>query len=277
MSANVKIPLTKGDKILQYRKKNRAIRHEYYTLSNRHSEMDCYMFTFTTGRGGTYQKLRLINEIKSYVTYLIANSTAEIYFFSNIELGHSLTNPHLHTQLWCNDKNALQVIYEKIIAKFSLDKKRCRLTEPQRSSIHYSYILKDYAEDLNDDRLWQIEQTKRRMRKQLATKLRFYSRSKSKYTSKAYKIVYHVYGVLREHADSFIDFLLDIFFNKDVAPNTPQREVSWFLFLVLFVYRTRGLDCFHFGNSWVLIMDSMSFWMCAPANAPPFCRCREMV
>lgn len=216
MSKKRNIPLSRADHIRSYRKKNSAIRHEYYTLASKYSDLDKYMFNFTVGgRGrGVYTKLRLINEIKSYVTYLIANSTAEIYFFSNIEVGHKLSNPHLHTQIWSDDLNAVSLIYERVIAKFGLDSKRCKLSEPQRSHDFYNYVIKDYSKDLNDDEVWNLEQTKRRMRKTLGLKLRFYSRSKSKYTSKLYRMVYHTYSILRAFADSFIDFLVSTFFVK---------------------------------------------------------------
>jgi len=174
------------------------------------------MYTFTaSGRGrGVYTKLRLINEIKSYVTYLIANSTAEIYFFSNIEIGGKLSNPHLHTQIWSDDKNAVREIYDRVIAKFSLTKKYCSLSEPQQQLTFYTYVFKDYSKDLNDDELWNLEQTKKRMRNTLGLKLRFYSRSKSKYTSKLYKMVYRSYKVLRALADNFIEFMVNTFFVK---------------------------------------------------------------
>ena len=173
------------------------------------------MFTFTVGGRGTYSRLRLINEVKTYVTYLIANSNAEIYFFSNIEIGHSLTNPHLHTQLWCDDKNALRAIYEKVINKFGLESKRCAFSEPQLQHDFYTYLIKDYAKDLTDEQVYKLESTKKKYRKQLGLKIRFYSRSKSKYQSRLYKIMYRYYGILRENADKFLDWFLSIFFKKN--------------------------------------------------------------
>jgi len=210
----INYPISRGDFIRSYRKKNRAVRHEYLTLATKYGELSKSMFTFTVGGRGTYQKLRLINEIKSYVTYLIANSNAEIYFFSNIELGHSFTNPHLHTQLWCDDKEAVRAIYEKIITKFGLDIKRCKLSEPQQHHHFYSYVLKDYAESLTDEQVYKLESIKKKYRKQLGLKLRFYSRSKSKYSQKAYRYFYRAFGVLRGLADDFMDWFFSLFFKK---------------------------------------------------------------
>lgn len=173
------------------------------------------MLTFTVPGRGTYTKLRLINEIKSYVTYLIANTSSDIYFFSNIELGHSFTNPHLHTQIWCDDLNAVQAIYDKAVDKFNLENKRCTISTPNQSIDVYHYVLKDYASNLSDDRLFEIEDIKKKYRKQLGLKLRFYSRSKSKYQKKLYRIAYWSYGVLRANADKFLDMLTFLFRHKE--------------------------------------------------------------
>jgi len=228
-------------------------------LATRHSDLGCYMYTFTSGKGGTYQKLRLINEIKTYVTYLIANSKAEIYFFSNIELGHSYTNPHLHTQIWSDDKNAVRAIYDKVISKFSLVKKRCSLSEPQRTLPFYNYVIKDYSSGLSDNEVWNIEQTKKRMREKLRTTIRFYSKSKGKYTQKAYRYFYRAFGVLRGVADEFLDWFFSIFFKKKRVFKT---SISSFISII----RIKGFVevfyisfCFHF--------DIIRF---APSLDPPF-------
>jgi len=261
------IPLTKSDFIAVYRKKNRSVRHEYLTLASKYSDMGTFMFTFTSSsKHGTYVKLRLINEIKSYVTYLIANSKADIYFFSNIELGHSLTNPHLHTQVWSDDKKAVEKIYERVIDKFSLDKKRCKLSEPQQTSMnYYNYVIKDYSEALSNEQLLKLEQTKKKYRKQLGLKFRFYSRSKSKYQSKLYKIMYRSYGILRAKADEFLDWFLPLFFNKQ---RTFKQTISSFISI-----KNKWIDCLE--NSFFTFQfdfffgDVISFYGFAPANAPP--------
>ena len=210
--------LTRSQQIEVYRKKNAAIRHEYYTLSSRHSSMEKCMLTFTaSGKGrGVYTKLRLINELKKHLVHLINVSSFEIYHFTVIEMGHSFTNPHLHVQLWYDDFEAVQSIYDKVIERFSLNETRCSLSTPQRShDFNYNYIIKDFAKDLTDDYLWNLEQTKKRMRKTLGTKLRFYSRSKSKYTQKMYRFFYRAFNVIREKADEFIGWFYSIFFRKE--------------------------------------------------------------
>jgi len=227
------------------------------------------MLTFTAkGRGrGVYTKLRLINEMKTYVTYLIANSKADIYFFSNIEVGTELSNPHLHTQIWSDDLNAVRVVYDKVIEKFGLVKKRCQLSEPQQNHTFYNYVIKDYAKDLNDDELWNLEQTKKRMRKQLGLKLRFYSKSKSKYTKKAYRYFYRAFGVLRGVADKFMDYFFSIFFKKE---RVFKQAISSFIAI-----RNKGGDvyscCFDTGR----LFDILLVLSYAPSTGPPFSCCRE--
>ena len=249
------------------------MRHEYLTLASKYADMGAFMFTFTSSsKHGTYVKLRLINEIKSYVTYLIANSKADIYFFSNIELGHSLTNPHLHTQIWSDDKDAVEKIYERVIDKFSLDKKRCKLSSPQQTSTHYNYVIKDYAETLTDEQAWKLEQTKKKYRKQLGLKLRFYSRSKSKYQSKLYKIVYLTYGILRAFADDWIEFFVNTFFLKKELrePILRSKKLTKSCFISI---KNKWIDCLE--NSFFTFKfdfffgDVISFYGFAPANAPP--------
>lgn len=176
------------------------------------------MLTFTVGGRcrGVFTKLRLINDIKSYVTYLISNSNADIYFFSNIEIGYELSNPHLHTQVWSDDKDAVKKIYDAVIKKFDLNEKRSHLSEPEQDKKYYDYVIKDYSKKLSDNEIWKLEETKKRMRKTLGLKMRFISKSKGKYTSKMYKMVYRAFRVLRASADKFLDLVTASLFFKMV-------------------------------------------------------------
>ena len=176
------------------------------------------MLTFTVGgRGrGVFTKLRLINEIKSYVTYLISNSSADIFFFSNIEIGHELSNPHLHTQVWSDDKDAVKKIYDAVIKNFDLNEKRSHLSDPEQDKKYYDYVIKDYSKKLSDNEILRLEETKKRMRKTLGLKIRFISKSKGKYTSKMYKMVYRAFRVLRASADKFLDLVTSSLFFKMV-------------------------------------------------------------
>ena len=55
------------------------------------------------------------------------------------------------------------------------------------------------------------------MRKHSGKKLRFISKSKSKYTQKMYKMVYHSFRILRALADKFLDLVTStLFFKREV-------------------------------------------------------------
>ena len=244
-----------------------------------------YLFTFTAaGRGrGVYTKLRLINEIKSYVTYLIANSKSDIYFFSNIEVGSELLNPHLHTQIWSDDKNAVKEVYERVVKKFSLKANRCKMSEPQQTHPYYNYVIKDYHKNLNDNDIWNLEQTKKRMRKTLGFQLRFYSRSKGKYTTKLYKMVYHSYKILRAFADDFLDFFLDTFFVKrsDFSLILKSKRIetffAFFNSISSFIsIKNKGvgcLTCLQFFLFRRLFRHCLDIGFIAPCCDPPFVLC----
>ena len=270
--------MTRADKIAVYRKKNSLIRHEYYSQCEKHVNMSKFMLTFTKSGNGTYTKLRIINEIKSYATYLIANSSAEIYFFSNIELGSKLDNPHLHTQIWCNDKKAVKAIYDKVIAKFYLDVSFCKFSKPQQPLKFYNYLIKEYSSSLTDKQIWDIETIKRDMRRQLGLKIRFYSKSKSKYTSKLYKMVYHVFGVLRAGADKFLDFFTNILFigKKRIEAILGVKNRFLFSSISSFISIIEQEGLFGLAHGIFLVSDlkfvfgdCLSFFLFVPACAPP--------
>lgn len=276
---NSNIPLTRADHIKKYRQKNSSVRHEYYSLATAHSSLSQFMFTFTVGgRGrGVYTKLRLTNEIKSYVTYLISNSKADIYFFSNIEIGHSLSNPHLHTQVWSDDKDTVRVIYDKVIAKFSLKSKRCKLSKPQQPQQFYNYVIKDYSKDLSDNDLWNLEQTKIRMRRHtyidkdgLKQKLniRFYSKSKGKYTQKMYRMAYRVFGVLRVYADDFLDLVTsNLFFKREFLEELLHLKtlaISSFISI-----KNKGLFNFEI-HFFCFSRNGIDILFYSPATSPPW-------
>jgi len=247
------------------------------------------MFTFTAaGKGrGVYTKLRLINEIKSYVTYLIANSTADIYFFSNIEIGHKLSNPHLHTQIWSDDREAVKETYKRVLNKFELKAKRCKLSyplsippehthrvEPQQNHKFYNYVIKDYSKDLTDDQIWNLEQTKKRMRKTLGLKLRFYSRSKSKYTSKMYKMVYHSFRVLRALADKFLDLVTStLFFKREIIEDLlySKKFVKSFSISSFKTITEQGAFVFCIlAHRFFVFEGKIIILFFSPSNDPPF-------
>jgi hypothetical protein len=84
----------------------------------------------------------------------------------NIELGEHYSHPHLHLQLWHKTTSSLTTnIFEKTISKFNLNKNRCYITEPTHAVPIYNYVIKDYAKDLSDKQIWDLETQKKRFRK----------------------------------------------------------------------------------------------------------------
>lgn len=221
---------TKAEKILSYRKKHSAIRHEYFVMAQKYMSYNKVLLTFTvptdmkdkTIKNGRYSKLRKLIKIRAYIAKLLNNSSDTKYFM-NIELGEHYSNPHLHLQLWVKDTTSAstQNIYNKTIAKFDLNKNRCYITEPTNSNIPiYNYVIKDYAKDLSDNDLWNLEIQKKRFRKVMGTRVRFYSKSKDVYCKSIYRKLYYGLGIVRDKANDFLDFFINkfFFFNKRNLP-----------------------------------------------------------
>ena len=144
-------------------------------------------------KNGRYTKLRTLIEIRAYIAKLLNNSS-DVKYFMNIELGEHYSHPHLHLQLWHNTTSSLTTnIFEKTISKFNLNKNRCYITEPTHAVPIYNYVIKDYAKDLSDKQIWDLETQKKRFRKVMGSKVRFYSKSRDEFSKKIYRKIY--YGI----------------------------------------------------------------------------------
>ena len=133
-----------------------------------------------------------------------------------------------------SSKDSIHLIYNKAIKKFNLNTERCIITEPTHDYPVYHYVVKDYGKGLSDKEIWDLENQKKKMRDQIGSKVRFYSKSSDKFTQKIYRIVYKHYNVLRKYANEFIDKFIGMFFQR------PQQRVLREYFSELSVYRTRG-------------------------------------
>ena len=219
---------TKHEKILSYRKKYSAIRHEYFVMAQKYMSYNKVLLTFTIPtdiknksiKNGRYTKLRKLIKIRAYIAKLLNNSTDTKYFM-NIELGEHYSNPHLHLQLWTKDTSSLTTdIFNKTISKFDLNKNRCYITKPTHAVPIYNYVIKDYAKDLSDKQIWDLETQKKRFRKVMGSRVRFYSKSRDEFSKKIYRKIYYGMGILRKNANEFINFFIDNFFyfNKRNLP-----------------------------------------------------------
>lgn len=250
---------SKSWKLQNYRKKHSKIRHEYYAMAGKYKSWDKKMLTFTvpsaiqgkTIKKGRYTKLRYLLELRAYLSKCF-NNTDGIKYFMNIELGKAYSNPHLHIQLWIDpmtSSQAINLIFKKAIAKFDLKKDRCYITEPENDNAFYDYVIKDYSKDKTDKEIWDYETQKDRMKDQLGLdRIRWYSKSRDKYTQRVYKIFYKYFGVLRKYANEFIEKFIGMFFQR------PQLKVLREWFSILSVYRIKRYDEL-FGNTELLIFD----------------------
>jgi len=224
------------------------------------------MLTFTipstikgkTIKNGRYTKLKYLLKLRAFIAKEL-NGT-DIKYFMNIELGKAYSNPHLHIQLWfqSTSSNTIDLIYNKAIDKFSLNKSRCAITEPTANDDYiYSYVVKDYSKGLSDKELWDLETQKKRMRKQIGSKVRFYSKSSDTYTQKIYRIFYKYYSCSRKYANEFISKFISMFFIKQI----PQQKVFRESFSNLCRYRTR--------ESYVFFVLLFIFYVICCCRDPP--------
>ena len=286
---------TKAEKILSYRKKYSAVRHEYFVMAQKYMSYNKVLLTFTVPtdikeksiKNGRYSKLRKLIKIRAYIAKLLNNSSDTKYFM-NIELGEHYSNPHLHLQLWIKNDNHKTIesfeksfyevnkylspwlsffgnkkvidnidtgldfnesiilgisknkpsastsstianIYDKTIKKFDLNKNRCYITGPTHAIPTYNYIIKDYAKDLTDKQIWDLETQKKRFRKIMDSKVRFYSKSKDSYCKSIYRKLWYGLGIAREKANEFLDFFINkfFFFNKRNLPKISSLVIKF--------------------------------------------------
>lgn len=180
-------------------------------------------------KNGRYSKLRKLIKIRAYIAKLLNNSSDTKYFM-NIELGEHYSNPHLHIQLWFKSTSSIPInIFEKTIKKFDLNKNRCYITEPTRAIPIYNYVIKDYAKDLTDKQIWDLETQKKRFRKIMDSKVRFYSKSKDSYCKSIYRKLWYGLGIVREKANQFLDFFINkfFFFNKRNLPKISSLVIKF--------------------------------------------------
>jgi hypothetical protein len=264
---------TKAEKILSYRKKYSAVRHEYFVMAQKYMSYNKVLLTFTVPtdikdksiKNGRYTKLRKLIKIRAYIAKQINNSS-DVKYFMNIELGEHYSNPHLHIQLWIKNACSIQKlktdstdskrnvskttskahniaisdlnkidgikdkilstssipanIFDKTITKFDLNKNRCYITEPTHPIAIYNYVIKDYAKDLSDKQIWDLETQKKRFRKIMGSRVRFYSKSKDSYCKSIYRKLWYGLGIARDKANEFLDFFINkfFFFNKRNLP-----------------------------------------------------------
>lgn len=210
-------------------------------MANKYKDYEKCMMSFTVPnvviksqrgiKNGRYSKMRVLVSIKKYLAKLL--SREDIKYFMNIELGKAYSNPHLHVQVWYmsttlmsssenNTSANLSNISKKICTKYNLNQNRCPITycDEDNNIDVFHYVVKDYAKNLSDDEIWNLDVQKKRYRKQYGKVIRFYSKSCDKHTKWWYRFAYRYYGVVRGRADFFLERFLSIFsfWNKREIP-----------------------------------------------------------
>jgi hypothetical protein len=199
-------------------------------MANKYKDYEKCMMSFTVPnvvikshggiKNGRYSKMRVLVSIKKDLAKLL--SREDIKYFMNIELGKAYSNPHLHVQVWSATSANLSNISKKICTKYNLNQNRCPITyQDEDSDIDvFHYVVKDYAKNLSDEEVWNLDVQKKRYRKQYGKTIRFYSKSSDRFTKRWYRFAYRYYGVLRSRADIFLESFLSIFsfWNKREIP-----------------------------------------------------------
>jgi len=200
------------------------------------------MLTFTYQDDDKYFKMKVINEIKNYLTKLISNTkSSNIKFFSNIELGNQYDNPHLHVQLFYDDYKQIMKIRNKVISKFGLFSEFCEVSIPECCDTVFSYVVKDYSNDMEDSRLLLLDTVKRDYRHTLGNKIRFTAMSKEKYTKATYKKAYSN-GIRKEFVDELLD---NCIINKDIKI-VDNRVIFMIILRVLLQIRINKMIAYDF-------------------------------
>jgi len=273
---------TKAEKILSYRKKYSAIRHEYFVMAQKYMSYNKVLLTFTvpdrvikthTGiKNARYSKMRVLVDIKAQLSKLFTRES-NIKYFTVIELGDKFSSPHLHCQIWIDsdDISPIDKIKSKIIKDNGLQNNRCH-TSSQNTNISnidiFSYVIKTYSKNLTDDEIWTQETQKKRYRKHYGKAIRFYSKSTDKYSKDMYRRLYYSLGIIREKANDFLDFFINkfFFFNKK---NLPKISSFYFSFGELGYYLTRGFILIQLLSISLQLKFDIDVLFYSPCCSPP--------
>lgn len=228
-------------------------------MYRKYSHMNKLMLTFTYSDENKYHKMYIINEIKNYFTRLVHNTKSDnIKFYSNIELGSELDNPHLHIQVFYKDYNQLITIRNKVIAKFGLFSEYCEVSIPEKEDVIYDYVIKEYKQE--DSKLLKTDIAKRDYRSMLDKKLRFTSMSKEKYTKSTYKKAYSK-GIKKQFVDELLD---DCVINKEIEIIDNRVILFSVMLILMYILRTRKIEEFElcFDNkSQIQLQKIFCYWI----------------
>ena len=196
-----------AEKSIQYRKTNASTRFNYYDLAHNNSHKQKQMITFTYNDDNALFKMQVINDIRNYFNKLVRNlNTTSTRFFSNIELGDSFDNPHVHIQVWHEEADAydLKRVYDKVVQRYGLCVDRCVVSLEEAKTDVFHYVVKDYSKKMSDEQTLELNMWRAWYRKELGKNLRFTSHSKSLHTKALYKKAYSL-GIKKNDLDWLIE------------------------------------------------------------------------
>jgi len=247
------------DRLSSIKKRNNSTRFEYYHLANKYKHMQKNLITFTYHDVDQYTKLSMINDIRNYFNRLIKNTKNDsIKFFSSIELGNNLSNPHLHVQIWHDNQKQIDKIYDKVLDKFGLFSEFCKMTMPDTDKELYAYVIKDYSKTLSDDELLRLDDARRVYRSVLDKNVRFSSHSKGKYTKKVYKRLYRGRGFGKDLVDELLnDAVIDVDGN---LIDDRMIEVVKMLLLCLIENKNSKIECIDCSSVEFRYRPSFEWW-----------------
>ena len=237
--------LSKWDKsyINSIRTKNNRVWSNYLYICDRNQDNDKALITFTSPKIEAYDKLEHIKHIKQHFSKLISNLKIDIDKFAVVELGQNKNNPHVHIQLFYNNKDLekIQRAYTKTLVKFNLHEKSCAFTKTDKTQTHikyFSYILKEFAKKLSDNELMELDEARSKLRVKKNKNMQFISRSHNLLTRAVYKHLYFKHDIGYSKADFFYH---GNFFHLIKSKNKRHFKISWtikpilevFLYLIL--------------------------------------------
>jgi len=247
------------DRLSSIKKRNGSTRFEYYHLANKYKHLQKNLITFTYHDVDQYTKLSMINDIRNYFNRLIKNTKNDsIKFFSSIELGENIDNPHLHIQIWHENQKQIDKIYEKVIDRFGLFSEFCKITLPDTNKELYAYVIKDYSKSLSDDELLRLDDARRVYRSVLDKNVRFSSHSKGKYTKKVYKSLYSRFNIKKDDVDCLIDDCV-----IDLDRNVTDYNLIEFVFLLLLhtkENKSQSIECYRCESNLYYHPISFEWW-----------------
>jgi len=187
----------------QLKSKNDKVKSQYIHLCEKNEGRERSLVTFTVvSRKDKEEQLLRVKEIKNYFAKRLQNLKSNVQYFSVIELGKRMNNPHLHAQLFYEkeDEERIEEAYIKTIKYFNLNSTRCKLLLDDKqlsSASSHNYIIKEYDnKQLSEDEIRALDHARNKLKSGKKTKhIQFHSKSRPIQTQPIYKKLWFDYGM----------------------------------------------------------------------------------